>query len=191
MLYVCVTFIPRRRRTRLRILECVAGTEGKPEGELISKLMRILEIRSKLKRIYGKKPLLEELENAEEPYIHISAHGDYSRRIGTYINTPRGRVSNGDIEECDIQGELIVLTACKVGHADMARAFWDAGCKYFIAPLHDLYWQDSAVFSVMFYRRLLGEGMTPWIAFKSATTFPNIEGCISFYEKGEKVFLEE
>ena len=181
----------RKRRTKLRILECVAKTEGKPEGELLSKLMRILEIRSNLKRIYGKESLLKELENAEEPYIHISAHGDYSHRIGTYIKTPRGKVSVKDIEECDIQTDLVVLTACKVGRADMARAFWDAECRYFIAPLHDLYWEDSAVFSVMFYRRLLGEGKTPWIAFKSGITFPNIEGCFSFYEKGEKAFLEE
>ena len=136
--------MPRTRRTKLRILERVAKTEGKPEGELLSKLMRILEIRSNLKRIYGKELLLKELENAEEPYIHISAHGDYSRRIGTYTKTPRGKVSVKDIEECDIQADLVVLTACKVGRADMARAFWDAGCRYFVAPLHDLYWEDCS-----------------------------------------------
>ena len=183
--------MPRRRRAKLRILECVAKTEGKPEGELLRKLMKILEIHSNFKRIYGKESLVRELENAEEPYIHISAHGDHSRRIGTYMKTPKGRVSVKDIEQCDIRADLVVLAACKVGRTDMARAFWDAGCEYFIAPLHDLYWEDSAVFSVMFYRRLLGEDMTPWIAFKSAITFPNIEGCISFYKKGEKEFLEE
>ena len=90
--------MPRRRRAKLRILECVARAEGKPEGELLRKLMRILEIRLSFKRIYGKESLLKQLENAKEPYIHISAHGDHSRKIGTYIETSKGRVSVEDVE---------------------------------------------------------------------------------------------
>ncbi|MDH5793935.1 MAG: hypothetical protein OEZ18_05180 [Candidatus Bathyarchaeota archaeon] len=54
------------------------------EGWLLWELMRILgyEKRTNLKIIGGSNRLLEELKNAEERFIHISAHGDFHQTRG-------------------------------------------------------------------------------------------------------------
>jgi CHAT domain-containing protein len=90
---------------------------------------------------------------------------------------------------------LVVLSACEAGHIDMVRAFSDAGCRYCIAPLHDTYFEDSATFLTIFYRLLIGEKNSPWIAFKNATlgvavSIPQLSGAWSFYEWGEKVSVQ-
>jgi CHAT domain-containing protein len=189
------------RRTKLLILECTSENKEKmSEGLLLWELMRILgyEKRTNLKMISGSNRLIEELENAEERYIHISAHGDFHQTRGTYIKTPRkGKVYSSDLSGMWVNRKkfeipsLIVLSACEAGHIDMVRAFSNAGCKYCLAPLHETFFEDAAVFLALFYKLLLGEKSSPWIAFRNTViglsqSLPKLSGAWSFYECGEK-----
>jgi CHAT domain-containing protein len=192
------------RRTKLLILECTSENKEKmSEGLLLWELMRILgyEKRTNLKIISGSNSLIEELENAEEHYIHISAHGNFHQTRGTYLKTPR----KGKVYSSDLNGmwtnrkkskipNLIVLSACKAGHIDMVRTFSNAGCKYCLAPLHETFFEDAAVFLALFYKLLLGEESSPWIAFRNTVvglsqSLPKLSGAWSFYERGEKCLV--
>jgi CHAT domain-containing protein len=192
------------RRAKLLILECASENKEKmSEGLLMWELMRILgyEKRTNLKMIGGSNHLIEGLENAEERYIHISAHGDFHQTRGTYLKTPRkGKVYSSDLsgmwasrKKSEIP-RLVVLSACEAGHIDMVGAFSNAGCKYCLAPLHETFFEDAAVFLALFYKLLLGEKSSPWIAFRNTViglsqSLPKLSGAWSFYERGEKCLV--
>ena len=168
---------------------------------MMLELMRILGFakQTRYMRIRGKADFLSAVDRAAEPYIHISAHGDFKPFKGTWIDLPRrGRLYPQDISELwqdrDVSSTpgLIVMSACETGHVDMVRAFSSVGCKHCIAPLHETYWEDAALFSTMFYKLLVGERNSPWISYKktmAAVSFavPRLTGAWSFYEWGEKV----
>lgn len=68
----------------------------------------------------------------------------------------------------------------------MVRAFSDAGCKYCIAPLKDTSFEDAAVFLAVFYKLIIGEKKTPWIAFRNSIvglsqSLPKLSEAWSFY----------
>jgi len=194
------------RGAKLLILECASENKEKmSEGWLLWELMRILgyEKRTNLKMIGDPNCLVEELESAEERHIHISAHGNFHQTRGTYLKTPR----NGKVYSSDLSGiwagrkkseipRLVVLSACEAGHIDMVRAFSNAGCRYCLAPLHETFFEDAAVFLALFYKLLLGEKSTPWIAFRNTVaglshSLPKLSGAWSFYEWGEKCLIQE
>ena len=193
------------RRARLLIVECTSESKEKmSEGQLLWELMRVLgfEKRTRLEVTGNKDSLLKELEEMGEPYLHISAHGDFDPTRGTWINASRG----GKIYSSDLHNlwgnraksripRLIVLSACKTGHVDMVRVLSEAGCQYCIAPLHETTWEDAAVFSTIIYKLLIGEGRSPWVSFKKtmsgiSNAFPRLSGAWSFYEWGEKHYLD-
>lgn len=170
------------------------------EGWLLWELMRILRYRKRTRFIKtrGKNHFLNELNRASERYLHIATHGRFSKRRGTYLVTPRGgRVYVDNLQDLwkdrnrsEIP-ELVVLSACHAGHADMVKAFSNAGCRYCIAPLHETLWEDAANFLVVFYKLLIGEGFTPWISYKNAfaglsIALPKLSGAWRFYDWGEK-----
>ena len=73
----------------------------------------------------------------------------------------------------------------------MVKTLSDAGCRYCLAPLHEPSFADAAVFLTLFYRLLIGEGSSPWVAFRNAmrgfsSVLPTQTGAWSFYEWGEK-----
>ncbi len=194
-----------RRKASLAILECISERkEGLAEGQLLWELLRILgcDDRSNIKIIRGANRLIEELEDVQEQYLHISAHGRCHKTRGTYLKTPR----KGKVYAQDLAGlwegkkksgipRLVVLSACEAGRMDMVRAFSDAGCRYFIGPLYDTYFEDAAVFLTLFYKLLLGEKRSPWIAFKNtklglSLSLPELSGAWGFYEWGEKCHIE-
>jgi len=91
--------------------------------------------------------------------------------------------------------KLVILSVCKAGHVDMIRSFSNAGCKYCIAPLHGPDFEDAAVFLTIFYKLLIGEKRSPWIAFKNtivglSQSLPKLSGAWSFYKWGEKQLIE-
>ena len=195
-----------RRKTKLLIIECTSKSkEGMSEGLLLKELMFILGFGKKTRflPINSKNSFLNRLRIIEEPYLHISAHGDFDTTEGTSINVPyKGKVFPKDLTNLWKEKpprripKLVVLSACETGHVDMIRAFSDAGCRYCIAPLHETYWEDAAVFSTMFYKLLIGEKKSPWISFKNtllaiSDALPRLTGSWSFYEWGEKVLIEE
>jgi hypothetical protein len=195
-----------RRRTKLLILECTSESEERmSEGRLLRELMRILgfERQTRFLLISGKMDLLRKMENMKEPYLHISAHGEFNSQKGTWINVPHsGKVFPSDITGLWKQRAkpripvFVVLSACETGHVDMVRAFSEAGCQYCIAPLHETYWEDAAVFSTVFYKLLIGEGMSPWVSFRKTMrgisyALPRLSGAWSFCEWGKRLSVTE
>jgi hypothetical protein len=70
------------------------------EGMLLRELMRILGFgdRTKLLPIENNDDFLRKLERIQEPYLHISAHGDFDSTKGTRINLPRqGKIYSSDL----------------------------------------------------------------------------------------------
>jgi len=195
-----------KRTAKLLILECTSENKEKmSEGRLLWELMRILGYgnRTNFKNVCGANRLTEGIRNAEERYIHISAHGNFHQTRGTYLRTPRkGKVYSTDLRdiwtgkrESEIP-RLVVLSACEAGHVDMVRAFSNAGCRYCLAPLHETLFEDAAVFLALFYKLLIGERSSPWIAFKNtmvglSQSLPRLSGAWSFYEWGEKCSMKE
>lgn len=194
-----------KQKKKLLIIECTSKSkEGMSEGLLLKELMRILGFgkRTRFASIKSKNNFLDRLQKIEEPYLHISAHGDFDPAEGTSINVPHnGKVFPTDLtnlwqgKQTSRTPKLVVLSACETGHVDMVRAFSDAGCRYCIAPLHETYWEDAAVFSTMLYKLLIGEKKSPWVSFKNTLlaisgALPRLTGSWSFYEWGEKILLE-
>jgi hypothetical protein len=69
------------------------------EGRLLRELMRILGFEKKKNYTHSdKSDFLESLESMEEPYLHISAHGEFKLGKGTRIQIPHGeRVFSSDL----------------------------------------------------------------------------------------------
>jgi hypothetical protein len=199
----------RRIREKLLIVECTSeAKEDKSESLLLNELIRILEPATKPRtvQVRGRKPFLDELEGADELFIHISAHGKFrkGRRVcGTRIYFPSGKsVYSNDLKKLwtgrrnSKKPKLILLSACQTGQQDMAKAFYEAGCRYLIAPEDDVYWFDAAIFLAVFYTLLLVENHTPWVSFKKTVyglkqIFPNLSGKWRFYDKGKKTLIYE
>jgi len=193
-----------KQGAKLLILECISEQkEGISEGRLLRELMRILgfEKRTRLISIKSKNRFLRELREMEEPYLHISAHGDFNPTKGTSIKLPFGRkIYSYDLHDLWANKarkipKLVILSACETGHVDMVRAFSDNGCRYCIAPLHKTSWEDSATFSTVFYKLLIGEGKSPWVSFKNTMSgisiiIPRLSGAWSFYEWGVKLYVD-
>ncbi len=191
------------KRPSLLILELTSeNKEGKSEGWLLWELMRILELKKhvRFEKASGKRAFFNLLNNARENYIHIGAHG-IRHRGKTCLLTPReAKIFPEELEDLWInrrkRPELVVLSACYAGHIDLVKPFTEAGCRYVIAPLHETYWDDAALFSTIFYKSLLGEKKTPWISYKRAilgvkAAFSKLSGAWRFYENGKPIFLEE
>ena len=191
----------RRIKEKLLIIECTSESkEEKSESLLLHELLRILESATQLKivKIRGRQRFLEELRNAEQLFIHVSAHGEYrkGKRIrGTFLHFLSGtRIHTDDLKHLWVgrhsskKPMLILFSACEAGHKDMAKTLYEAGCRYYIAPEDDVYWFDAAIFLTVFYRLLLVEGHSPWIAYKKADfglkqILPYLSGKWCFYDK--------
>jgi CHAT domain-containing protein len=192
----------RKIRKQLLILECTSeAKEDRSESLLLNELIRIIGTpnQPRLVKVRGRQPFLEEMENAEEFFIHISAHGRFrkgKRVCRTRIHFPSGKsVYASDLRKLwskrrsSKKPKLILLSACQTGRQDLAEAFYEAGCRYFIAPEEDVYWFDAAVFLTIFYNLLLSENHSPWVAYKKADyglrqMFPNLSGNWQFFDRG-------
>jgi len=186
----------------LRILDLTSEKkEGMSEGLLLYELMRILgyENNVELEYVKGKRHFLELLNEAKETYIHIGAHGDVKAGKTTLLTSRGAKITPSDLNDVWIKRkrkpQLIVLSVCHAGHIDLEKAFSKAGVRYVIAPLHETYWDDAAIFSGMFYKLLIGEEKTPWISYRNAkcgfeVTFKNLSGAWRFYKNGRHIQVE-
>ena len=201
-----------RRRARLLILECTKSSEEKKsEGKLLFELMKILGFKpplTTLKHVRGKHDfrlkIQEVYKDVDAPtYLHISAHGA-SNKDKTWIEVPstdrKRRIYSYQISEWLSKRtkpfHLVFLSACEIGHSEMAKALYQAGCRYYIGPLHEVEWEDATIFSALYYRLLLrGPVYSPWISFRNtyralSKALPRFKGGWSFFERGNKRFVK-
>ena len=198
----------RKMKRKLLILDCTsASREQKSEGALLSELIDILNAKNgpkvvkRLEAVRDRKDFIDALKEADETFIHISAHGMYDETKRPVICLPSGAVIDPfeleSIWEESYFGapQFVFLSACETGHPDMAEALYNAGCRYFVAPMFDVYWYDAATFLTVFYRLLLVEtNKSPWIAFRTASKAlkyisPNITNDWCFFDKGLPRFV--
>ena len=121
-------------------------------------------------------------------YLHFATHGVIDtvnpRLSGLVLSgaDPGGRTRDGvlrldDIYNLELSADLVVLSGCRTatgreiqgeGLVGLVRGFFYAGARQVVASL----WQvdDAATVELMhhFYRALLGEGLTPAAALRSA-----------------------
>jgi len=190
------------RKPSLLILELTPeSVEDKSEGWLLWELMRILGLRKYVRfpKVKGKEDFLNLLDDASEDYIHIGAHGVRYRRRTSLLTPRKAQIFPEDLKGLWVtkrkKPELVVLSACYAGHSDLVKSFSEAGCRYIIAPLHETYWDDAALFSAIFYKILLGERKSPWISYKRAmrgvkAAFSDLSGAWRFYRYGKPVPIE-
>jgi len=189
------------------ILECTKSSEEKrSEGKLLHELMNILGFgqSTKLKYISGKDDfrlkIQEVYKDVDAPiYLHISAHGTYLEGK-TWIEVSSAerkmRIYSNQISLWLSKRmkpfHLVFLSACEVGHSKMADALFKASCPYYIGPMHEVEWEDAAIFSALYYRLLLrGPVYSPWISFRNtyialSKALPKLRGGWSFFERGKR-----
>jgi hypothetical protein len=183
------------------ILDCTSERkERMSEGLLFRELVRILKpwMPPRVVKIRGAEDFERELRDSDESIIHVSAHGCFYRKRTTEIGFPSGKaITAAQIQKIlDKRREkpmLMVFSACSVGNKDMVECLGKAGVKYMMAPMEKVYWFDAAIFLTVFYRFLLVEKYSPWVAFRTIERmrkqfFPKLTGIWNWFENGELCF---
>ena len=157
------------KERRILVLDCTPLDQPR-EGKLLQKFLQICELHkpAKAKSLYyqvkSKSEFLSKLGTKKKyDIIHISAHG-----------SPTG-IGNGSTWECstDEIGEahnartkLVHVSACESFYREMAEAF---NARFFLAPKKKVDWIDTAMFSMMFYKRYIVDNISMRRSFKYAT----------------------
>jgi hypothetical protein len=156
---------------RILILDCTPEDEPS-EGRLLKEFFRICKLYKPIKasslyyKVHWKKQFLSKLNTGKRyDIIHISAHGPPRGKIGigngrTWVVAPE------EIEKTNHKATLVFVNACLANRKIIAEAF--KGAKYFLAAKTKIQWIDAALFSLMFYKRYLVEGVTMRNAFEYA-----------------------
>jgi hypothetical protein len=158
------------KKRRVLILDCTAKEEPR-EGKLIQSLLRICKLHkpamsaSLYYTVKSAEELISKLKTKTKyDIIHISAHGS-PKGIG---DGKTWEVKTEEIIEARTpfrKAKLVHLSACVSSYKEMADAF---NSKYFIAPKTEVDWINAAVFSVLFYKRYIVDGVLIHNAFEYA-----------------------
>lgn len=155
---------------RILVLDCTPLREPR-EGKLLKSFFRICEVhkpaqaRSLYYPVGSKSEFLKKLGTKKKyQIIHISAHG-----------SPTG-IGNGSTWEASVheisdannaRAKLVHVSACQSCYREMADAF---NSTFFLAPKKEVEWIDAAIFSLMFYKRYLVDGISMRRSFEYART---------------------
>jgi hypothetical protein len=142
----------------VHIIECLDAEDPGSEGRCLKHLFNLLEVKSKYTLIQNINDLLEEMENSEYKYIHISTHGKLGKDeefIGWW--THQGHSTKAKIASLKgkIKCRAIISTACKSGKKDFGTLFVNGlGVKYFIGPKRSTSFSSSIFFSHILYHKI-------------------------------------
>jgi hypothetical protein len=154
------------------VLDCTL--KGEPsEGKLLKQFFSICRLFKPAKAkavcysVKSKSELLSKLDTGKRyDIIHISAHGlKEGPRDATIGNGSTWEVSAEEIDGLHHTAKLVFLNACVSDTKKMAEAF---NSDYFIAPSTEVRWDDAALFSLMFYKRYVVDGVSIKSAFQFA-----------------------
>ncbi len=154
------------------VLDCTL--KGEPsEGKLLKQFFSICRLfkparaKAVCYSVKSKSELLRKLDTGKRyDIIHISAHGlKEGPRDATIGNGSTWEVSAEEIDGLHHAAKLVFLDACVSDTKKMAEAF---NSDYFIAPSTEVRWDDAAMFSLMFYKRYVVDGVSIKNAFQFA-----------------------
>lgn len=161
------------RMTKFKILILDCTPKGEPsEGRLVKEFLQMCKLHKPAKasslyyKVKSKREFLNKLSRGKRyDIIHISAHGAQRGKVGigngrTWLATPE------DIKETDHKATLVSVSACVANKKPIADAF--KGAKYFLAPKTEVDWVDAALFSILFYKRYIVDGISMRNAFEYA-----------------------
>ena len=158
-------------KRRILILDCTPHDEPS-EGRLLKEFFQICRLYKPAKasslyyKINSKKSFLSKLNTGKRyDVIHISAHGPPEGEVGlgngrTWMAKPK------DIETTNHKAILVFANACLASKQVIANAF--KGAKYFLATRTEVEWIDAALFSLVFYKRYIVDGISMRSAFEYA-----------------------
>jgi hypothetical protein len=158
---------------RILILDCTPKKDPS-EGRLIKEFLQMCQLYKPAKasslyyKVKSKKEFLSKLSTGKRyNIIHISAHGPPKGKVGigngsTWLAEPK------EIEETNHKTTLVFVSACLANNQPIADAF--KGAKYFLAPKTEVDWLDAALFSIVFYKRYIVDGVKMRNAFEYART---------------------
>jgi hypothetical protein len=153
------------------ILDCTLKNEPS-EGRLLKEFFDMCKLYKPVKgsslyyKINSKRSFLRKLNTGKHyDIIHISAHGPPGGKVGigngsTWLAEPE------EIAATNHNARLVFANACLANRKIMADAF--KGAQYFLAPMTQVEWKDAAMFSLMFYKRYILDGVEMENAFKYA-----------------------
>lgn len=156
---------------RILILDCTPESEPS-EGRLVKEFLQMCKLHKPTKasslyyKVRSKKEFLNKLSRGKRyDIIHISAHGAPRGKVGigngrTWLAEPK------DIEETNHKATLVFVNACLANKKPIADAF--KGAKYLLAPKTEVDWVDAALFSILFYKRYIVDGISMRSAFEYA-----------------------
>jgi len=157
-------------KRNILILDCTPANEPS-EGRLLKEFFRICKLYEPAKasflcyKINSKRSFLQKLNTGKQyNVIHISAHGGLKGKVGigngrTWLATPE------EIKETNHKATLVFVNACLANKRVIAEAFQS---RYFLAPVTEVDWIKAALFSLMFYKRYIVNGVSLRSAFEYA-----------------------
>jgi hypothetical protein len=153
---------------RILVLDCTPADQPR-EGLLLKSFFRICRVSNPARAasiyypVKSKTEFLRKLGTKKRyNIIHISAHGSPTG-IG---NGSTWEASTDEIKAAhNARAELVHVSACQSSYKEMAEAF---NSKYLLAPNKDVQWIDTAIFSLMFYKRYVVDGISMRSSFEYA-----------------------
>jgi hypothetical protein len=153
---------------RILVLDCTPADQPR-EGLLLKSFFHICRVfnpagaASIYYPVKSKTEFLRKLGTKKRyDIIHVSAHGSPTG-IG---NGSNWEASTDEIKAANnTRAELVHISACQSCYREMAEAF---NAKYLLAPNKDVEWIDTAIFSLMFYKRYIVDGISMQSSFEYA-----------------------
>ncbi len=148
---------------RLLIIETINDlNEGKALKEALELMKKTWNgkttkyLNIDLKEAYEKSTFLNYLKE-ETDYLHISAHGQWNKRkrkhvlkIGENIE-----ITPDDIRKHKPKASNIFVNACRAGHFNLAKAFFDFDPKkkgFYVGPVGEPYYDGAFLVALQFHR---------------------------------------
>jgi hypothetical protein len=181
--------MPKRESRRVLVLECIPKGERKSEAAILDHFLRMVfydrRDRVTIYRVTGKTQLLNYLEKKrdldEYQFIHFSAHGEPEEDS---LRLPRGHLLAGDLRLGCFEGKTVSFSSCAMGRKSFATQVIErTGASNMIAPLHDVFYADAALWFMNFYYLVLDSGYSPKSAFQRVNGMlsDKIKGGFRFY----------
>lgn len=179
-----------RKGRRVLVLECIPKRERKSEAAILDNFLRMVfydrRDRATIYRVTGKGQLLRYLEGKRDldgyQFVHVSAHGEPDQ---VALRLPKGHLYAADLRPGCFAGKTVSFSSCAMGHKAFADQVVAAtGAENVIAPLHDVYYADAALWFMNFYFLVLDAGYTPRNAFFRVNRMlsDKVKGGFQFYQ---------